>query len=45
MKRNIKYYGLTERPHYASMADHLENENPKTSYPFDRTATILRSSA
>jgi hypothetical protein len=44
MKRNIKYSGLTERPHYASIVDYLENEQPKTAYPFDRSATILRSS-
>jgi hypothetical protein len=44
MKRNIKYNGLTERPHYASIVDYLENEHPKTTYPFDRTATILRNS-
>ena len=42
MIRNINYNGLTERPHYASIVDYLENEHPKTYYPFDRTATILR---
>ena len=41
MKRNIKYNGLKERPHYASIVDYLENEHPKANYPFDRTATIL----
>ena len=44
MKRNIKYNGLTERPQYVSIVDYLENDHPKTDYPFDRTATILRSS-
>ena len=44
MKRNITYNGLTERPHYASIVDYLENEHPKTNYLFDRTAIILRSS-
>jgi len=44
MKRNVKYNGLTERPHYVSIVDYLENEHPKASYPVDRTATILRSS-
>ena len=44
MRRNIKHNGLTERPHYVSIVDYLVNEHPKTAYPFDRTATILRSS-
>jgi len=44
MKRNVKYNGLTERPHYVSIVDYLENEQPKTNYPFDRTATIIRNS-
>jgi hypothetical protein len=44
MKRNTKYNGLKERPHFGSIVDYLENEHPKTTYPFDRTATILRNS-
>ena len=44
MKRNVKYNGLTERPHYVSIVDYLENEQPKTNYPVDRTATIIRNS-
>jgi hypothetical protein len=44
MKRNVKYNGLKERPHYVSIVDYLENEQPKTNYPFDRTATIIRNS-
>ena len=44
MKRNIKYNGLTERPHYGSIVDYLENEKPKPTYLFDRDATILRNS-
>jgi len=44
MKRNVKYNGLTERPHYVSIVDYLEEEQPKTNYPFDRTATIIRNS-
>ena len=44
MKRNTKYNGLKERPHFWSIVDYLENEHPKTTYPFDRTATILRNS-
>ena len=44
MPRNIEYNGLTKRPLYASVVDYLENEQHKTNYPFDRTATILRNS-
>ena len=42
MKRKVPYNGLKEKPSYASIVDYLHNEHPKTPYPFDRTATILR---
>jgi hypothetical protein len=44
MKRNINYNGLAERPHYVSIVDYVDNDYPKTAYPFERSATILRSS-
>ena len=44
MKRNINYHGLRERPHYEDIVNYLATEKPKTDYPFDRKATILRNS-
>jgi hypothetical protein len=44
MDRNIKYHGLRERPNYEDLVNYLATEKPKTDYPFDRKATILRNS-
>ena len=40
----MKYHGLRERPNYEDLVNYLATEKPKTNYPFDRTATILRNS-
>ena len=44
MNRSIKYHGLRELPNYEDIVNYLATHKPKTNYPFDRTATILRSS-
>ena len=44
MDRSIKYHGLRERPNYEDIVNYLATEKPKTNYPFDRKATILRNS-
>jgi hypothetical protein len=44
MNRSIKYRGLRERPNYEDKVNYLAIDKPKTSYPFDRTAAILRNS-
>jgi len=44
MNRNINYHGLRERPHYEDIVNYLAIDKPKTNYPFDRKATILRNS-
>ena len=44
MIRNINYHGLRERPQYEDIVNYLAIDKPKTNYPFDRKATILRNS-
>ena len=44
MNRSTTYHGLRERPTYEDIVHYLQTEKPKTNYPFDRTATILRRS-